>query len=172
MEFSFALLSDDKTVEKIKDIVFEMAKMSNLIIRFQRILLRDDKGNGITIYVFKISNIYPQLGISENSIDYIAILKKTSIETQEILSRILRDGGIIVFPKRIVDASIFINKAPSIIDLGDDKDEYDVIARIVSDISKLLMISRSNVIKILRTVVKEEDENTRLIEAYRMVTRR
>ena len=165
-----AVVADDETMDKVKKIVFEMAKLSRVKAVFQKLSVRDSEGRSILFHVIGFSNISPKVRVGENIVDYLAILDEIDGEQHEVLSKVLKEGGVVLFPKKIVDVSYFIDKMPSIINLDEDKDKIDAVARMISDISRLLAIKRDSMLKILKSIMG--DKNTELLEAYRVVSRR
>lgn len=165
-----AIVADEETIDKLRNILFEMIKTAKLKASMQKIYLKAMDERELGVYIFRISNVSPRIRVSNNSVDYVAIIEDVDADLQEPLARILREQGIIVSLKNNVDISIFVDKAPSVVGIDENRGKISIVARLLNDISRLLSLRRDVVLKIIKTVIKDESEE--LIEAYRLVTRR
>ncbi len=169
MEYCFAIVANDKIMELIREIFFEVLKLTKLSGRLQKVYLEASNKKEIGVYIFSVSKVSPPPEISSGSVDYIAFLDPVDDDSQEVISKLLRERGVIVFKKGSLDMTFFVDKMPSVVNVDEDRGVHDLIAILLKDITKLFAIKRELMYKILKTIIKDEDMD--LIEAYRMVSK-
>jgi len=157
-------------MSKLKEILFEAIKSARMSGVLQKLYLRTAENKDQAVYFLSVSNVPSKPELSEGFIDYMAIVENIDEDAQELVSRLLKSNATIVTRTDDIDPAIFVEKLPILITLDKSKNEAEVIAYILNGITKMLSLKKESVIKIIRSVIKED--NTELIEAYKMVSRK
>lgn len=157
-------------MNKLREILLELIKSAKISGVFQKFYLRVSEDKEQEVYFLKISSVSSKPDLSENFVDYVAIMDGIEEDVQELISRLLKPNATIITREDYIDPAIFVEKMPLLISLDRSKSEVEIMAHILSRITKLLFLKKDTVIKIIKTVIKED--NIELIEAYKMVSRR
>jgi len=169
LEYCFAIVANDKIIDTIREVLFEVLKIAKINGSLQKVYVKTSNKQEVGIYLFRVSRVSPRAKLYSSSVDYIAILESMDDDSQEAISKLLRERGVLVFRKGEIDISFFVDKMPSVINLEKDRGRENVLAVLLNDITRLLAVKRETMYRILKSKIKNEDMD--LVEAYRMVNK-